>query len=94
MHQYLTSSLDIGVRRLIHTSDTFQGEKRRYNFASFCTFFFKVSLSPECRGSSVVEEQPANERFKWQFWSRAGGGGIQGGLKSLAMLKSHNSEQG
>ena len=70
-----------GYWRLIHTSDTFQDKKRRCNFASLTH-------------SSVVEEQPANERFKWQFRSRACGGGIQGGLKSLAMLKSNNSEQG
>ena len=31
--------------RLIHTSYTFQDEKRRYNFVSFCTFFSKSSLT-------------------------------------------------
>ena len=33
-----------GYWRLLHTSDTFQDEKRRYNFASFCTFFSRSSL--------------------------------------------------
>ena len=34
-----------GYWLLIDTSDTFQDEKRRYNFASFCTFFSRSSIT-------------------------------------------------
>ena len=42
-----SSGQGTSIRRVfwILASDTFQDEKRRYNFASFCTFFSRSSLT-------------------------------------------------